>query len=277
MLLRFRKPRFSRAMIRKIVTSGAPNFLNNIAGRITSILMNVLLVRLGGEIAVSIYGVLMYVEGFIQPLLYGMCDSLQPAVGYNWGARAFGRVKAIEACCFRAAAAISLISALVIFLIPAPIARVFMQDVDASVIADTAFALRLFSITYLTRWFSFATQSFMLAIERAGAATLISLSTALIFPVLLIAALWPLHLTGPVAQLCRHLGAGGHAGGGGHAAPEARLAALDGGAAAAVRAVLNALFPRIGWHCAGAFSATRRWSVCVSRGNWCFRSPSAWG
>ena len=71
-----------------------------------------------------------------------------------------------------------------------------MQDVDASVIADTAFALRLFSITYLTRWFSFATQSFMLAIERAGAATLISLSTALIFPVLLIAALWPLHLTG---------------------------------------------------------------------------------
>ena len=112
-LLRFRKPRFSRAMIRKIVTSGAPNFLNNIAGRITSILMNVLLVRLGGEIAVSIYGVLMYVEGFIQPLLYGMCDSLQPAVGYNWGARAFGRVKAIEACCFRAAAAISLVSALV--------------------------------------------------------------------------------------------------------------------------------------------------------------------
>ena len=36
----------------------------------------------------------------------------------------------------------------------------------------------------------------MLAIERAGAATLISLSTALIFPVLLIAALWPLGLTG---------------------------------------------------------------------------------
>ena len=196
MLLRFQKPRFSRAMIQKIVSSGAPNFLNNIAGRITSILMNVLLVRLGGEIAVSIYGVLMYVEGFIQPLLYGMCDSLQPAVGYNWGARAFGRVKAIEACCFRAAAAISLVSALVISLIPEPIARIFMDDVSTGAIADTVFALRLFSITYLTRWFSFATQSFMLAIERAGAATLISVSTALIFPVLLIAALWPLGLTG---------------------------------------------------------------------------------
>ena len=196
MLLRFQKPRFSWAMIKKIVFSGAPNFLNNIAGRITSILMNVLLVRLGGEIAVSIYGVLMYVEGFIQPLLYGMCDSLQPAVGYNWGARAFPRVKAIEKCCFTAAVVISLVSALVISLIPEPIARIFMDDVSAEAIADTVFALRLFSLTYLTRWFSFATQSFMLAIERAGAATLISVSTALIFPVLLITALWPLGLTG---------------------------------------------------------------------------------
>ena len=119
MLLRFRRPRLSREMLKKIVVSGAPNFLNNIAGRITSILMNVLLVRLGGEIAVSIYGVLMYVEGLIQPLLYGMCDSLQPAVGYNWGAGAFGRVKAIEKYCFSAAAVISLLSALAIYLFPA--------------------------------------------------------------------------------------------------------------------------------------------------------------
>ena len=39
-------------MIRQIVACGSPNFLNNIAGRITSILMNFLLVRMGGELAV---------------------------------------------------------------------------------------------------------------------------------------------------------------------------------------------------------------------------------
>lgn len=195
-LLHFCKPRFSRAMFKKIVISGAPNFLNNIAGRITSILMNFLLVRLGGEIAVSIYGVLMYVEGFIQPLLYGMCDSLQPAVGYNWGAGALSRVKSIERYCYTAGAVVSVVSAILIFLVPEPIAGIFLEDVNATVLADTAFALRLFSFTYLTRWFSFATQSFMLAIERAGAATLISVSTALIFPVLLVAVFWPLGLTG---------------------------------------------------------------------------------
>lgn len=39
---------------------------------------------------------LMGAEGFIQPLMYGTCDSLQPAVGYNWGAQNFSRVRAIE-------------------------------------------------------------------------------------------------------------------------------------------------------------------------------------
>ena len=57
-------------------------------------------------------------------------------------------------------------------------------------------ALRLFAFTYLTRWFSFATQSYMLAVEKPLPASLISVSTALLFPALLLAALWPLGLTG---------------------------------------------------------------------------------
>lgn len=31
----------------------------------------------------SIYGVLMYADGLVQPVMYGMVDSLQPAIGYN--------------------------------------------------------------------------------------------------------------------------------------------------------------------------------------------------
>ena len=57
-------------------------------------------------------------------------------------------------------------------------------------------ALRLFSLTYITRWFSFATQSYMLAIEKPLPASLISVSTALVFPVILILVFWPLGLTG---------------------------------------------------------------------------------
>lgn len=194
--LRFCHPRFSRRMIRQIIACGSPNFLNNIAGRITSILMNAILVRLGGESAVSVYGVLMFADGVVQPLLYGMCDSLQPAVGYNWGAQKYSRVRAIEKCCFAASAVVSLLAVAVIALFPEQITNLFVADADADFLRISVWALQLFSLTYITRWFSFATQSYMLAVEKPLPASLISVGTALVFPVLLIAVLWPLGLTG---------------------------------------------------------------------------------
>ncbi len=195
-LLRFRRPRFHGKMIRQIIACGSPTFLNNIAGRITSILMNTILVRLGGETAVSVYGVLMFTDGFIQPLLYGLCDSLQPAVGYNWGAGKLSRVRSIEKCCFSASAVVALAAFVLILIFPEQIVSLFMTDGGEAAMTMAVGALRLFALTYITRWFSFATQSYMMAIEKPMEASMISVSTALIFPVILVAALWPLGLTG---------------------------------------------------------------------------------
>lgn len=195
-LLRFRRPRFHGKMIRQIIACGSPTFLNNIAGRITSILMNAILVRLGGETAVSVYGVLMFTDGFIQPLLYGLCDSLQPAVGYNWGAGKLSRVRSIEKCCFSASAVVSLAAFVLILIFPEQIVSLFMTDGGEAAMTMAVGALRLFALTYITRWFSFATQSYMMAIEKPMEASMISVSTALIFPVILVVALWPLGLTG---------------------------------------------------------------------------------
>lgn len=195
-LLRFCRPRFEAKIIRQIVACGSPSFLSNIASKTTAIIMNAIMVRIGGEIAVSVYGVLMFIDGFIQPLLYGMCDSVQPAIGYNWGSGKFSRVRAIEKVCYIVSAIFSILSAVIIVLFPAQIAKLFMSDADQTVLAMAVGAVQLFSITYITRWFSFATQSFMLAIEKALPATIISASTALIFPVILIAVLYPLGLNG---------------------------------------------------------------------------------
>ena len=117
-------------------------------------------------------------------------------MGFNWGAGKFSRVRAIEKCCFIAAAAISLGSVAVIVLAPAWITRLFIAGAAGDALALSVGALELFALTYLTRWLSFATQSYMLAIEKPLAASLLSVSTALVFPVVLLAVLWPLGLTG---------------------------------------------------------------------------------
>ena len=99
-------------------------------------------------------------------------------------------------CCFIASGIVSLLAVAVILLFPGQITGLFMADASAEVMALSIGALQLFAITYITRWFSFATQSYMLAIEKPLPASIISVSTALVFPVLLIGVLWPLGLTG---------------------------------------------------------------------------------
>ncbi|MDO5389306.1 MAG: MATE family efflux transporter [Clostridia bacterium] len=196
MLLHFCRPRFSFSLTKKIIVCGMPNFLNNSAARIVSVIMNMLLVRFGGETAVSVYGVLMYVEGFMQSVLYGMCDSLQPSVGYNWGAGKYSRVRAIEKCCFTASFIVSALAMLVIFVFPEQITHIFVTGDDLELLKMSVYALKIFSLTYAVRWLSFAAQSYMLAISKSAYASVISLSTALIFPLFFILILQKLELTG---------------------------------------------------------------------------------
>ena len=124
--LGFVRPVFSLRIIEKIVACGLPSFLNNIAGRLTSIIMNIMLVRYGGEAAVSVYGVLMYADGIVFPIMYGSCDSLQPAIGYNWGAGYPSRVRSIEKLCYSVAASICIAAFLICFLNPEGILSAFI-------------------------------------------------------------------------------------------------------------------------------------------------------
>lgn len=190
------RPRFSVSLVRQIIVCGSPNFLGNIAGRATEIFMNTVLLRFGGAAAVSIYGVLVYTGETVQSFLYGVCDSLQPAVGYNWGAGRKDRVRAIEKCCFTVSAVISFAAAIFVYLYPEQIISLFLKNTEQSFADLAVFAMQIFGLTFFTRWFSFAVQSYMTAVDRPVYAAALSVSTAFIFPLVLVAVLWPLKLTG---------------------------------------------------------------------------------
>lgn len=196
MQLHFVKPKFERALVKQIIANGTPTFLSNAAGRITSIVMNVVLLRLGGQNAVSVYGVLMYTDGLIQPVLYGTCDSLQPTISYNYGARKFDRAKKIVQYCTVCALMICLLGAAGVYMFPQAITNLFLSGSDEALLVQTAHALRLFSLTFLTRWVGFEAQSMLVALDLPLPASILSVSNALIFPMLVLALLWPLGLDG---------------------------------------------------------------------------------
>lgn len=194
--LRFCKPSFTIQMIRQIIAGGSPNFLSNISGRLTSVLMNVVLLKIGGSIAVSVYGVLVYVGDTLQQLLYGTCDGMQPAIGYNWGARNIDRVKSLIKCCVIACAVISISGTVLMLVFPKTIVSMFMQENEKELLVMSAYALQLYSLTFLTRWFGFAVQNFLVALEIPLPATILSVSNALIIPIALLPVMWSLKLDG---------------------------------------------------------------------------------
>ncbi len=195
-ILKFVRPRFSFGMVKQIVLCGLPVFLNNIAGRIASIIMTVVLLRQGGQTAVAAYSVLMYAGDIIQPMLYGMSDSTQPAVGYNWGARALDRVRDIAKCSFIACFVVSLVGTAVMFFFPAQIASLFVKPEETALLAMSVHGLRLFATAFLFRWYGFVVQGFFSAIEKPLPASILSVASAMVFPVLLVFALMPLGLDG---------------------------------------------------------------------------------
>lgn len=203
-LLKFTRPRFSVAMLKQIAACGSPVFLSNIAGRVTSVLMNISLMTLGakalgeggGTTAVAVYAVLMYASDMCQPLLYGMSDSLSPALGFNWGAENYDRVRKIAKCCFVGGGLVSIAATAVMFFCSLPVARLFVGAGDIQYLNLAAHALKLFSLAYLIRWFTIIAQNFLSAIEKPVHATLVSVAMALVFPVLLLGSFWNLGLDG---------------------------------------------------------------------------------
>lgn len=197
-ILRFVKPRFSFSMIKEIVFCGFPTFLNNVAGRVAAIIMNAALIRMGteafgvggGETAVAAYAVLMYASGVVEPMLYGMCDSVQPAIGFNWGAGALDRVRDITKVSFVVCGGLSLICSGVMLFFPEMLASIFVDANEGKALMDLAVhAMGIFGFSFMVGWFSFAVQAFFASIEKPLPATIISICKSMVFPIILIYAL----------------------------------------------------------------------------------------
>ena len=194
MQMKFVRPRFSMAMMSQIYKNGFPVFLTNVAGRIFSMVVNVLLLKFGGEGAVAVYGLAIVVCSLVEMLLYGVIDSLQPALGYNYGAEQIGRVKAIEKYVLMASLLISLVGGGLIVLIPGLMATPFLEDMTLLPLAVTV--LRISCVAYLFKWLSQSIQSMFMALERPLPSMIISVCNVSVFPLLLIPVLLPWELTG---------------------------------------------------------------------------------
>ena len=81
------------SIIREMVTVGLSAFSRQVAGSMLAIIMNNSLVFYGGDIAVSVYGVInRLLMVFVMPM-FGINQGFAPILGYNYGARKLRRAR----------------------------------------------------------------------------------------------------------------------------------------------------------------------------------------
>jgi putative MATE family efflux protein len=79
-----------------ILALGAATGLSELASAVTNGIMNNQLLRYGGDRAVAAMGIVFAISNLVFLTLIGMNMGVQPLVGYNVGARLYGRVRKVE-------------------------------------------------------------------------------------------------------------------------------------------------------------------------------------
>lgn len=180
--LRFQHGRLPLRMVASILANGSSEFFSNISGSVLMIILNTVLLRLSGSLAVAAFSIVMYVDSVVKSLLFGMADSLQPALSYNYGAGNSKRILALERWVLGAAALLSAATMLWMLLGGEQILALFVRTSDPALLAMSIRAMRLFSLSYLFSWAGIALSSFFTALNRPVFSLVMAFCQTLAFP-----------------------------------------------------------------------------------------------
>ena len=193
--LYYTKGNVSAPVFFRILINGSSEFFSNISMSIMSIVFNFFLLKHGGTTAVAAFSVVMYVDSIIGMLVFGMADSLQPAISYCYGAGLMNKVKAIFKRIIVGAIILSGASLLFMMFAGRFVAPLFIKPEDTELLAVSIVGMKLFSLSYLTGWVDMCFSSYFTALEHPARSLITSFFGTLVFP---IAALFILT---PVLQL----------------------------------------------------------------------------
>lgn len=165
--------------LKEIFTVGFPTFMRQIAGSILAIVVNNSLGFYGGDLAISVYGVINRVLMFILMPMFGIVQGFQPIASFNYGAKNFKRVIEVLKVSLKFLIIYSTIGVIIIQLFPGLIIRMFNND--AELIRLGKVAIRIVTIMIPLVGVQILSASLFQAIGKAGPALIVSMSRQTLF------------------------------------------------------------------------------------------------
>ena len=162
-------------ILKGILAIGIASFVRLMAGSLSAIFVNRMLITYGGDLAISTFGIVNRIMMFALMPGIAIGGGLQPILGFNYGAKRYNMaIKAIKIAMV-AATACCLGVFIVLYFAPEPFIRIFTADNELIALGSYA-AKRVFLSLYLTgslmvgslvfQSIGKATQAFVTAISR---------------------------------------------------------------------------------------------------------------
>lgn len=189
--LYYTRKNISASAFFRILANGSSEFFSNISMSVMSIVYNFFLLKYGGTTGVAAFSVIMYVDSIIGMLVFGLCDSLQPAISYCYGAGLYDKVKAIFKRIIFGAIILSTASMLFMLFAGRYVAPLFVKPEDKELLSVSIVGMKLFSFSYLTGWVDMCFSSYFTALERPFRSLLTSFFGTLVFPIIFLFILTP--------------------------------------------------------------------------------------
>lgn len=178
--------RLRRKIVIGIVGIGAAPSLVNFASCFINVIINKSLYHYGGDTAIGAAGIFTTYTSLLCMVIVGICQGMQPIIGYNYGAGQLHRLRRTYWLAVAVATAIVSSGAAFGLSFPSVIARAF--TVDAGLIAATDRALSLSMLAFFFVGFQIVSTTFFQSIGQAGKSIFLSLTRQVLFliPLLLL-------------------------------------------------------------------------------------------
>jgi len=185
-----------RRMVTDILSIGSPSFARIGAGSLLALVVNNAVMQYGGEVHLAVLGVVNRVLTLALMPLFGLVQGLQPAVGYNYGAGAYGRVLQAFRYSILSATVLCVVMTALFEGFPTLILSVFSSD--ETLLREGAGILRVIVAAMPLIGFQIVGAGIFQALGTAGKALLLSVSRQVVFLIPL-ALLLPLAMNPPLS------------------------------------------------------------------------------
>lgn len=179
----------SLSVIWGIVAIGAAPSLVNAAACFINVLINKNLYLYGGFQAVAAAGIFTSFTSLMTMVVVGLCQGMQPIIGYNFGAGRFDRLRRTYWLSVAAATVVVSFGTVTGLSVPQYIGMAFTTD--ATLISETGRCLSIAMRAFFVVGFQVVSTTLMQSLGKAGASVILSLARQVIFLIPLLIILPP--------------------------------------------------------------------------------------